>query len=232
MGMDSLVLVKMATNEFEARPVYSKSNLHIDWHALGVCHGKLYGVKTGVLISVDLETGNAEEVDRRIESFAWRDQKIYAFVRPPGGSLLLRVYDANMEAYRDISARPYSELVPAQASSVPRIQISPDHKCLAYFCRSNSVVLSHMYELRTVAVNDGTLKALSTWVGARRFLTGGGDVADGPLFAWLDSKTLLVVRDVSKKPQSIQGQSRIYAAESGRTEMILAQCGHGVRTDD
>ena len=225
---DSLVLVRLTQDGLESRPVYSRNNLHIDWHPLGVCHGKLYGVKLGVLVSIDLETGAARELDQGIESFVWLDRRLYAFVRQPGGDPLLRAYDANAEAYRDISSRAYSEIVPSKSGGVPPLQISPDHKWLAYFCRSNSFIPSHMYQLRMIAVEAGTFKASETWVGAREFITGGGEIADGPPFGWLDSRTLLVVRDASRNHRSMMrvnvkpGQSR-YAAEDGLPEMILAR---------
>ena len=94
---DSLVLVRLVGDDFVARSVYSKNNLHIDWHPLGVCRGKLYAVNLGVLLSVDLVTGAAKELDRGIESFVWSDQRLYALVRQPQTSRCspLRFYRAH-----------------------------------------------------------------------------------------------------------------------------------------
>ena len=225
---DSLVLVRVTRDSFECRPVYSRENLHIDWRPVGVSRGKLYGVKLGALVAIDLETGTAVELDRGIQSFELTKAGLYAFVRQPAGDPVLREYDFKTEAYRDISARAYSRIVPSKSGGVPPLRVAPDHKWLAYFCRSNSFIPSHMYQLHLVAVDSGELKTRDTWIRAREFITGSGEVADGPPFAWLDSKTILVVRDASKIPRSMMrvnvkpGQSP-YAAEGGMPEFVLVR---------
>jgi hypothetical protein len=215
-GTTSLVLVRVTRDGFDSRAVYSEQNLDVGWRALGVCNRKLYGIKMGLLLTVDLETGTAEEVDWSIDSSTWSDRRLYAFVRQGEGPSLLRVYDAETEAYRNIASDPPWVVLP-RSSSVPALRVSPDHKWLAYFCRSDSPIFSPTYHLCLIAVDGGTIKASKISVGAREFGTGAGMAAPGPPFCWLDSKTLLVVRDVSKKPWS---EFYEHAADA---EMILAR---------
>jgi hypothetical protein len=218
---DSLVLVRVTGNGFESRPVYSELNLHIDWHPLGVCNGKLYAVRMGALISVDLETGTAAEIEGewKIGSCTWSDGKIYAFMR---ASSLLRVYDAETEACRDIGAEPHPPPpdVAVQTGWPPKPQVSPDHKWLAYFCRSNDFMRSYMHQLRLMAVDDGKVKTSEISVAEKEFMGGGIGTASSVPFCWLDSKTLLVVRDVSTNHFSTFWDN---PEEDMMAEMILAR---------
>ena len=204
---DSLVLVRVTRDGFDSRVVYSEFNLSVGWHPLGVCNRKLYAIKLGLLITVDLETGTAQEVDWSIDSCTWSDRRLYVFISQPGGPSwipsLIRVYDAETEAYRDIATVPHPPVVGSLGRWPRVLQVSPDHKWLAYFCRSNSSAFSSTYQLRLVAVDGGTIKAPGISVEAMEFLAGGAPEADGPPFCWLDPKTLLVVRDVSKTHMSL-----------------------------
>jgi len=58
---DTLVLTKVTPDGFEQRDLFTKRNLSYS-KLLGVVGGKVYAVKIGSLIAIDVKTGQAEEI--------------------------------------------------------------------------------------------------------------------------------------------------------------------------
>ena len=201
---DSLMLVSITAGGFEVRPVYSQLNLHVDWTPLCVRRGRLYAVKFSNLISIDLASGEAEQMEPpSFESFTFEDGRLYAMVRQSGpDDWGLRVYDFDTRSFRDIAAmKPESPLLSGFNSWCP----SPDKQWLAYYSpiRSNNFFLR--WQLQLVSVESGATRACGDLLQAREFSTGAGGVAVGPAFTWITPKTILVVRDESKQMHPMMG---------------------------
>jgi hypothetical protein len=207
---DSLILVSLTNGGFEARPVYSQKNLFISWTPLCVRGGKLYAVKLDKLISIDLVTRNAEQMEGNLESFTFEGGRLYAMVSQPSGEdWWLRVYDFDTRSYRNIATTKPVRIQLSGGNPAQPPRLSPEKKWLAYFspcCWSNNFVLK--FQLQLVSVDSGAARTCGDSLPAREWGTGAGSVSVGPPFTWLTPKIILVVRDDSKQLYSEMGMRR------------------------
>lgn len=188
---DTLVLARVTSGGFEQRDLYTKNNFNIGWTPLCVIDGTVYGVKIDDLIAIDVATGRAERICSHVRSHAYNAGRLYTIVPTGGDKPVLRVFDFHKRAYRDVG--------PVDVDwSRPPIAVSPDHRRLAFFEGLGNVKTASSFRLHLVDLKTGRVETPGPTVHSMPFMTGGGDVCDGPPFVWLDPKTILLVHDVPK----------------------------------
>ena len=81
--------MRVAGGNASSRAFYSKNNLHLDWHPLGVCRGKLYAIHLGVFLSVDIAAGTSRNWTVELSLFSGKTKESVTAV-PPTGSMATR----------------------------------------------------------------------------------------------------------------------------------------------
>jgi hypothetical protein len=204
----TLVVVKATAEEFQQREIPVPDNMFPITEPLCAHAGKLY-LKMGFgLLTIDLTSGKLERIDQEIRNVdRWTNQipsatyqfnLLYALVSQPEGYFALRQYDFSKGAYRNManisSAFPVGAVVTALGN--PLLSVSPDGKKMAKFkvMEREEKAPSASYMLHLINLDDALGKVSA--VGPKLALNNLGD---GPSFVWVDSHTILLLRDASEE---------------------------------
>ncbi len=225
----SLVLAKSTLDGFEQRDVYTKDNFGMSWTPLCVAGGKIYGIKLGHLIAVDVTTGKAQTVCRYVVSHIYDSGRLYATA-----GRNLRVFDFRKRAYRDICRVD----LPGEGSGgitqwlKVSIAVSKDHRRLAFFVglgEAQPGMAPCAFRLHVVDLEKGTMQALGPVVYSAFFPGGYGMICDPPPMVWLDAKTILLVHDVPKHVP--KDPARTFFLEVDETRVATLDVATGGLTD-
>ena len=186
---DTLMLASVGPDGFQKRDLYTKGNLHVGWRSLGVFGGKVYGLKIHNLLEVDIATGQAENLCSTVQASGYCDGVLAGVVYPEPGKPVLRVFDFRKGAYRDVKW-------PAVEGWIDRIELSPDHKRVAFFSgkRLDGKALPSMSAMLTfVELANGEVTQPADPV---RYLPPAisSTIRTGPPYLWTDPRTILCLR--------------------------------------
>lgn len=195
---DTLVMAKVTRDGFALKDLYGRHNLDIGLHLVGVARGKVYILKIGDLLSIDVATGDCETIAKGIASFACDAGRLYALVHRDDAVRLV-VHD-----FRQMASRDLMTLIGVQHVSRDfPIAVSPNHRILAYFASASKLPWDGL--LSVVDLEKRTIRQPCKPV---RYLdmppsSGADRLHSAPPFVWLDEKTILLARtDVSSAPTS------------------------------
>jgi hypothetical protein len=174
---------------------------------LAVVGGKVYAVRLGSLIRIDVATGKAEELCQGLRSHCCDGGRLYAAVSVEG-HLVLRVFDFRKGVQRDVC------LLEDRVISFPPLNVSPDHSTLAFYrpCPEQAG-RPRTSQLHLVDFITGGDVAVGPAVPAAVFPNGFAEVANGPPFVWLDANRILYASDEQRVGQDHgDGRSRMRLA--------------------
>jgi len=186
---DTLVLATIMSDGFEKRDLYAKRNLHVGWRSLGVFHGKVYALKINSLLEIDIATGRAENLCSTVQASGYHSGVLAAVVYPEPGKPVLRVYDFRKGGYRDLNW-------PAVEGWIDRIELSPDHKRVAFFTgkRLDGKALPPMSAMLTIVELDSG-RVAQPGEPIRYLPPAISSLARiGPPYVWTDPRTILCLR--------------------------------------
>lgn len=186
---DTLVLASITPAGIQKRDIYTKRNLHVGWRSLGVFHGKVYALKINSLLEIDIATGRAENLCSTVQASGYDSGVLAAVVYPEPGKPVLRVYDFRNGGYRDLNW-------PVVEGWIDRIELSPDHKRVAFFTgkRLDGKALPPMSAMLTVVELDSG-KVTQPGEPIRYLPPAISSLARiGPPYIWTDPRTILCLR--------------------------------------
>lgn len=200
---DTLVMAKVTSEGFELKDFYTKTNLNVGLNPLCVMGGKVYLVKMGDLVSIDIATGKSRQIASPIGPHCFDSGRLYFFARGPDEDRLC-VYDFHKGAYREIISIASAGWGPGT------IAISPDHKRLAYFEHDYSKKAAFLL----LNVVDIEAKSIQQPCPSVQYIcASGGLKPNTPPFIWLDAENILFVRWDRNKRANLTTTANVVTGE-------------------
>ncbi len=194
---DTLVLGQPGARSVQTSDLFVRQHIGLP---ICVAGGNVYLLDRQLLQAFDVNGGKLRDVpllNDSTEPLAYGSDRAYS-VKYDNGALVVRVYDFENAAYRDLEIADKRREEVHTGSHPKAIAVSPDHKRLAFF-EARKIAWVSGFVLAVVDLAGQTVTHVGPVVD---YQSMGGDAVSFPPCVWLDPDTVLLVRNARPEPAS------------------------------